>query len=92
MLSRKIFENLRSVMAILKLFEQFQANFFHIFVTYFECFTKYDAFCLHSFDYACLKQLRHIVLKRFENIEEFHTSKALLKMAGGGGIHPPHRP
>ena len=31
MLFRKIFENLRTVMAILVLFEQFQANFVYIF-------------------------------------------------------------
>ena len=29
----------------------------------FECFTKYDAFCSHSFDYACFRRLSHIVIK-----------------------------
>ena len=58
----------------------------------FECFTKYDAFRSHSFDYACVRRLRHIVMKRFEIMEKFYLSKAMLKMAGGGGMHPPHLP
>ena len=53
----------------------------------FERFTKYDAFCLQSFNYACLRSLRDIVTKRFENAENFYSFKALLKMAGGG-VHP----
>ena len=57
----------------------------------FECFTNYDAFCLHSFNYACLRRLRHIVMKRFEIMEKFYSSKTLLKMAGGG-MPPPLDP
>ena len=49
----------------------FLNNFYGKFVIFlapnFECFTKYDAFCSHSFDYACLRRRRHIVMKRFEN-------------------------
>ena len=57
----------------------------------FECFNKNDAFCSHSIDYyACLRRLRHVVMKRFENAEKFYSSATLLKMAGGGR-HPPHR-
>ena len=44
-----------------------------------------DAICSHSFDYACLRRLRHIVMKRFEIVERLYSSKALLKMASGGG-------
>ena len=56
----------------------------------FECFTN-DAFCSHSFDYACLKRLRHIVMKRFEIMEKFYSFKTLLKIAGGG-MHTQHTP
>ena len=48
----------------------------------FECFTKHVVFCWHSFDYACLRRLRHIAMKRFEIMEKFYSSKALLKKAG----------
>ena len=54
----------------------------------FDCFTIYDAFCSHSVDSACLRRLRHIVMKRFEITENFYSFKALLKMAGGGEMHP----
>ena len=30
-------------------------------------------------------------MKKFENMEKFYLSKALLKMAGGG-MHPPYPP
>ena len=53
-----------------------------------EYFAKYDAFCSHGFDYACLRRLSHIVVKRFEMMERFYSSKALLKMAGGGIASP----
>ena len=43
-------------------------------------------FCSHSFDYACLRRLRHIVMLRFEFMEKFYSSRTLLKMSGGG-IH-----
>ena len=46
-----------------------------------------NAFCSHSFEYACLRRLRHTVMKRFEIMEKFYSSKALLKMAGGGTPH-----
>ena len=61
-----------------------------VLVSNFHCFTKYDAFCSHSFDYACLRRLRHfIVMKRFEIKTKFYSSKALLKMAGWG-MYTPH--
>ena len=86
----KNFENLHTVMAILVLFEQFSGKVCsYLWPLCFECF-KYDAFCSHvSFDYAFLRRLRHIVMKRFEIIEKFHSSKALLKMAGGRDASPP---
>ena len=34
----------------------------------FECFIKYDAFCKHSFDYACLRRLRFIVMNWGANL------------------------
>ena len=86
MLPRKKFENLRFVMAILVLFE-FLEKFVTFLAPNFECLTN-DAFCSHSFDYACLRRQRHIVMKRFEITENFYSSKALSKMAGGG-MHPP---
>ena len=66
----------------------FRQILFIILAPNFECFTKYDAFCLLSFDYACFWRLRHIVMKRFEIVEKFYASKALLKVADGGCI--PH--
>ena len=69
MLPRKIFENLHTVMVILALFEQFSGKV----CSYFwprtlECFIKNDAFCKHSFDYACLRRLRFIVMNRGANL------------------------
>ena len=58
---------------------------------YFECFTKYDAFCSHSCGYACLRRLRHIVKKRLEVKKNFYSSKTLLKITGGD-VHTPHPP
>ena len=54
----------------------------------FECFTKYDVFCSHSFDYVLKATQAYVVTKRFEITEKFHSSKALLKMAGGGDASP----
>ena len=85
MLPRKNFENLHSAIVILVLFEQFGK--FDIFLaSNFECITNY-AFCSHSFDYACLSRFKHIVMKRFEIMEKFYSSKKLSKMAAGEGIH-----
>ena len=49
--SRKIFENLRAIVAILALIEQLLGIFF---APKSESFIKYDAFCLYISDYACL--------------------------------------
>ena len=70
MLSRKIFENLHTVMVILALFEQFSGKVCsYIFLApNFECFIKYDAFCKHSFDYACIRRLRFNVMNRGANL------------------------
>ena len=69
MLPREIFENLHTVMVILALFEQFSGKVCSYFWPLtFECFIKYDAFCKHSFDYACLRRLRFIVMNRGANL------------------------
>ena len=86
MLSPKKFENLPTAMAVLVLFEQF----FEESLSYFWPLTN-DAFCSHSFDYTCLRRLRHIVMKRFEIMGKFYSSKTLLKMAGGG-MHTQYTP
>ena len=92
MLPWKSFENLHTVMAILALFEKFSGK-----VCLYFCTLTLSAspnmmnFCTHSFDYACLRRLRLIVMKRFEIMEKIYLSKALLKMAGEG-MHPPHPP
>ena len=78
-------------MTVLVLFKQFSGKFCLFLAPNFECFPKYDAFCLQNFDFACLKRLRHTVIKRFEITEKFYSSKALLEMAGGG-MHLPHPP
>ena len=55
MLSRKIFENLHSMMAILVLFEQVLRQIvFELFALNFEVFTKYryDAILSHVFDFC----------------------------------------
>ena len=55
MLPWKIFENLHTAVAILLLFEQFFGKFcFKFFASKLKFFTKYDAFYLYIFDYACL--------------------------------------
>ena len=64
MLPPKIFENLHTVMVILALFELFSGSLFIFLAPNFECLIKYDALCKHSFDYACLRQLRFIVMNR----------------------------
>ena len=77
MLPRNIFENLHTVMAILVLFEQFFGKFcLYFWPVILSASPNKDAFCSHSFDYACCRRLRHIVIKRFEIMEKF--------------IHPKH--
>ena len=92
MLPRKIFENLHIVMAILVLFKQFLGKVCHFLAPNFECFTN-DAFCSQSFVYACLRRLRHIIMKKFEIMEKFNSSIiTLLKIAGEKWMHTPHPP
>ena len=91
MLPRNIFETLHTVMAILVLFEQFLSKGCMFLTPNFECFTN-DAMCSLSFDYECSRRLRHIVTKKFEIMEKFYSSKALLKMAVEEGMHTQHRP
>ena len=52
-----------------------------------ECFAEFDAFCLHIFDYACLK--RNCYRRTFETMEKMYTSKTCLKMTDGR-MHTPH--
>ena len=49
---------------------------------FFECFAKYDAFCSHIFDYACL---RLIAIKEVRK----YASKTFWKI-DGGRMHVPH--
>ena len=79
MLLWKNFETLHSEMAILLLIKQFWGKLVTFLAPNFECFTN-DAFCSHSFDYACVRRLPHIVMKRFEIMEKFYSSKTWLKM------------
>ena len=54
MLSRKIFENSDIAMAISVLFKQFLGKFYLKFLLLMlMCLLKYDAYCLHIFDFAC---------------------------------------
>ena len=57
MLPRKIFEILHAEIAILVLFEHFlgKLRLFKFFYRNSEYFTKYGAFCLNIFNYACLR-------------------------------------
>ena len=88
MLPRKIFEILHTVMAILVLFEQFSGKF----CLYFWSLILSASPNMMHFVRAVLimraKRLRHIVMKRFEIMAKFYSSKALLKMAGGRGCIP----
>ena len=52
----------------------------------YKCFAKYDAFCAHIFDYACL---RVIAIVEIQNYEKLYTSKTFVKMAGGK-MHTPY--
>ena len=42
---------------------------------------KYDAFCKHIFDYACLRR-RAYRYRRGSNYKKFYVLKTFLKMAG----------
>ena len=75
-------------MTILELFKQFSGKFCLFLASNFECFTKYDPICSHIFNHACLRRVRHIVMKRLKIAEKFYSSKALLKWVVGGYIHP----
>ena len=46
----------------------FRQSLFIFLAPNFECFIKYDAFCKYSFDYACLRRLRFIVMSRGANL------------------------
>ena len=91
MLPRKIFENLHTAMAILVLFNNFEGKFVIFLAPYFECFTKYNAFCSRNFNYACPRRIRHIAMNRFEIMEKFYSYQTLLKMASGE-MHTQHTP
>ena len=55
MLPRKINNNLHAVVAILVLLNNFRQIVFKSFDPYSESFAKYDAFCSHIFNCACLR-------------------------------------
>ena len=50
---------------------------------YSEWFTKYVAFCSHSFEYACLKATKAYCYEKIRNNGKI-LSNALLTMAGEG--------
>ena len=56
MLPRNIFENLHAATAILVPFKIFRQIVFKFFDLNSECFAKYDTFCSHIFNYACLRR------------------------------------
>ena len=92
MLSRKTFENLHAVVAILMPFEEFSGKFCLNFSTLCcdsECFAKYHAFCSHIFDYACLRRKAYCCRRGSKLWKKLYTSKAFLKIAGGR-MHTPH--
>ena len=84
MLSRKTFENLHSMMAILVLLEQVLRQIvFEFFALNFEVFKyRYDAIFPHVFDFCVghrYKAWELLLSKRFEIMKKLYSSKALLK-------------
>ena len=72
MLPQKILKKLHTTMAILVLFEQFLKKVCQFLAPNFECFTKYDAFCSHSFDYVTcvLKATKAYCYEEVRNYEK----------------------
>ena len=64
MLPQKNFENLHAEMAVLVLLENI---LFKICDPKSEYIAKYNAFCLHIFDYACLKRKAYIAVEEIRN-------------------------
>ena len=54
-----------------------------------ECFAKYDKFCSHSFNYACLRRKTFAAIEEVRNYRKIVCIKNFLKMAGGR-MHAPH--
>ena len=80
MLPGKFLKTMHAVMAILELFEQFSNKFcLKIFDPNSDCPAKYDAFCSHIFDHACLSRRPKAYCYRrgsnFEIMEKLCTSK-----------------
>ena len=95
MLTRKNVENLHTVMAILAFFEQISgkvcAYFWPLTLSALSHMLHFVRTVSIRQAYACLRRLKHIVMKRFKIREKFCLSKALLKIAGEeeGCIPPP---
>ena len=64
-------------------------NFVKIFEPNSECFAKYDAFCSHIFDYACLWRIRLIAIEEVRNHGKIVYIKNFSKMAFER-MHTPH--
>ena len=62
--------------------------FFNVLPQILMCF-KYDAFCSNIFDLRMFKAQSLLLLKRFKFMENWYSSKTLLKETGK---HPPHSP
>ena len=67
MLPRNFFENLHAAMVILALLEHLKKQFVICLVLNFESFTKCNAFCSQSFDYACFKAILAYCFKEVRN-------------------------
>ena len=64
MLPRKIFESLNTALELFYSFlNNFQSNLCKFFDPNYKCFAKYDAFCSHIFDYACLRRKNLIFIE-----------------------------
>ena len=91
MLFRKKFENLHTVMAILVLFEQFSDIFCLYFWPLILSTSPNLMHFVRTVSIICvLKATQAYCYKEIQNYGKilYSTSKALLKMAGGG-MHPP---
>ena len=93
MIPWEISENFYTVMVIIVFFDNFWGKPVTFLAPNFTCFTN-NAFCSHSFDYACLRRLRYIVMKRFKIMEKPLVFKNIVETAGEGGCirSIPHTP
>ena len=82
LLTRKIFENLDTVVAIIVLFEQIIKQILFIFI-------KYNPFFFAHFRFMLALGVRIILIREIQIMENLYSSKITLKMAGGEDVSPP---